>query len=422
MTNSFALSFQLKRTKAQPNGNVPIYLRITIESNRIEITTKRSINPELWNATAQKVTGNSDDARSVNKHLKTLEQNAYDIYRDMLDRKMSITAQTFRDRLNGVDTVAPARMLIVIFQEHNNQMEALIGKEYAAATATRYQTTLKHVVNFLKWKYKVSDIDILRLDHEFVTALEFYLRTVRNCNNNSAVKYIKNLKKIVHLCMANNWLDRNPFGKYKTKIKEVIRDFLSSEELETIQNKKFVSPRLSQVRDVFLFSCFTGLAYADVNKLRRSEISTGIDNNKWIFTTRKKTDTASRVPLLPVALQILAKYEDHPECIRDGKLLPVLTNQKMNAYLKEIADVCGVEKELTFHIARHTFATTVTLANGVSIESVSKMLGHKNIRTTQHYAKILDSQVSRDMDMLRGMFVPNNQVKPVAKKRTGKTI
>jgi len=413
MTNSFALSFQLKRAKAQPSGNVPIYLRITIESNRIEITTKRSINPELWNATAQKVIGNSDDARSVNKHLKTLEQNAYELYRDMLDRKMPITAQTFRDRLNGIENITPPRMLIAIFQEHNNQMKALIGKEYAAATATRYQTTLKHVVNFLKWKYKVSDIDILRLDHEFVTALEFYLRTVRNCNNNSAVKYIKNLKKIVHLCMANNWLDRNPFGKYKTKIKEVIRDFLSTEELEIIQNKKFASPRLIQVRDVFLFSCFTGLAYADVNKLRRTEISTGIDNNKWIFTTRQKTDTASRVPLLPVALQILAKYEDHPECIRDGKLLPVLTNQKMNAYLKEIADVCGVEKELTFHIARHTFATTVTLANGVSIESVSKMLGHKNIRTTQHYAKILDSQVSRDMDMLRGMFVPNDQVKPV---------
>lgn len=173
-------------------------------------------------------------------------------------------------------------------------------------------------------------------------------------------------------------------------------------ELDSISEKRFVSERLNQVRDVFLFSCYTGLAYADVNKLKRSEISTGIDSQKWIFTTRKKTDTASRIPLLPVALELLKKYEDYPACINEGKLLPVLSNQKMNAYLKEIADVCGIEKELTFHIARHTFATTVTLANRVSIESVSKMLGHKNIRTTQHYAKILDSTVSRDMDMLRG--------------------
>lgn len=404
MTKTFALSFQLKRTKKHASGNAPIYLRITIDSSRVEIATKRNVNPEIWNVDAQKALGNSDEARSVNKHVKTLEQKAYEIYREMLERKLPITAQSFKDRMNGIDEVEPSRMLVTIFEEHNKQMEALIGKEYAPATAIRYQTTLKHVINFLKWKYKVSDIDIRRLDHEFVTSLEFYLRTVRNCNNNSAVKYIKNVKKIVHLCMANNWLDRNPFGKYKTKLKEVIRDFLSSEELEAIQNKAFVSDRLTQVRDVFLFSCFTGLAYADVNKLRRAEISSGIDNNKWIFTTRQKTDTASRIPLLPVPLNILARYEGHPECVNEGRLLPVLTNQKMNSYLKEIADVCGIQKELTFHIARHTFATTVTLANGVSIESVSKMLGHKNIRTTQHYAKILDRQVSKDMDMLREKF------------------
>ncbi|MGZ3754458.1 MAG: site-specific integrase [Mucilaginibacter sp.] len=404
MTKNFALSFQVKRTKVLADGNVPIYLRITLDSSRVEVATKRSINPQIWNIDNQKAMGNSDDARSINKHLKTLEQNAYEIYREMLERKMPLTAQAFKDRLNGIKEEVSVRMLIPIFQEHNRQMEALIGKEYAPATAIRYQTTLKHVINFLKWKYKVSDIDIRRLDHEFVTSLEFYLRTVRNCNNNSAVKYIKNVKKIVHLCMANNWLDRNPFGKYKTKIKEVIRDFLSSEELQSIQNKTFVSDRLNQVKDVFLFSCFTGLAYADVNKLKRVEINTGIDNNKWIFTTRQKTDTASRIPLLPVALDILRKYENHPECVNGAKLLPVLTNQKMNAYLKEIADVCGIQKELTFHIARHTFATTVTLANGVSIESVSKMLGHKNIRTTQHYAKILDSTVSRDMDMLREKY------------------
>jgi len=402
MTKSFALLFQVKRTKALPNGNAPIYLRITIDSERVEIATKRNAPPDKWNTIAQKVMGNTDEAKSVNNHLKTVEQKAYEVYREMIERKIPITAQTFKDRMNGIEEEVVCLMLIPIFEDHNRQVEALIGKEYAPATAIRYQTTIKHVKNFLKWKYKVSDINIQDLDHEFVTSLEFYLRTVRHCNNNSAVKYIKNLKKIIHICVANNWLVRSPFINYKTKIKEVIRDFLSSEELDSISEKRFVSERLNQVRDVFLFSCYTGLAYADVNKLKRSEISTGIDSQKWIFTTRQKTDTASRIPLLPVALDLLKKYEDYPACINEGKLLPVLSNQKMNAYLKEIADVCGIEKELTFHIARHTFATTVTLANGVSIESVSKMLGHKNIRTTQHYAKILDSTVSRDMDMLRG--------------------
>ena len=177
----------------------------------------------------------------------------------------------------------------------------------------------------------------------------------------------------------------------------MIREYLTKEDLQQISDKQFSNVRLSQVRDIFLFSCYTGLAYADVKKLKREEISIGLDGQKWIFTSRQKTDTASRIPLLPTALQLMQKYENHPECADLGKLLPVVSNQKMNSYLKEIADVCNIDKELTFHIAGHTFATTITLANGVSIESVSKMLGHTNIRTTQHYAKILDSKVGEDM-------------------------
>jgi hypothetical protein len=220
MTKSFALLFQMKRTKALPNGNAPIYLRITIDSERVEIATKRNANPDKWNTVAQKVLGNTDEAKSVNSHLKTVEQKAYEVYREMIERNIPITAQTFKDRMNGIEEEVVCRMLIPIFEEHNRQVEALIGKEYAPATAIRYQTTINHVKNFLKWKYKVSDINIQDLDHEFVTSLEFYLRTVRHCNNNSAVKYIKNLKKIIHICVANNWLTRNPFINYKTKIKE----------------------------------------------------------------------------------------------------------------------------------------------------------------------------------------------------------
>lgn len=196
-------------------------------------------------------------------------------------------------------------------------------------------------------------------------------------------------------------LDKNPFVNYKAKVKEVERAYLVQEEIQAIVDKEFATERLNQVKDIFLYSCFTGLAYIDVKQLTRSNIGLGIDGGKWIFTNRQKTDTRSNISLLPIAEEILDKYKQHPQCLNEGKLLPVLSNQKMNSYLKEIADLCEINKELTFHIARHTFATTVTLTNGVPIESVSKMLGHKNLRTTQHYAKILDKKVSDDMKVLR---------------------
>jgi integrase len=204
--------------------------------------------------------------------------------------------------------------------------------------------------------------------------------------------------------LANEWLDKNPFANYKSKVKEVERVYLTEEEIQSIIGKDFKTDRLSLVRDIFLFSCFTGLAYIDVKNLTKSHISFGIDGEKWIFTHRQKTESGSKIPILPVTQMIIDKYENHPQCINEGKLLPILSNQKMNAYLKEIAGVCEIEKELTFHIARHTFATTVTLTNGVPIESVSKMLGHKNLRTTQHYAKVLDRKVSEDMKILKDKF------------------
>jgi site-specific recombinase XerD len=295
-------------------------------------------------------------------------------------------------------------MLIPIFQDHNNKIKELLGIEYAPGTYERYQTSLKHTKDFLNWKYSISDIDITKIDHAFITDYEFYLRSVRKCANNTAVKYIKNFNKIIKLCLANDWLDKNPFANYKSKVKEVERVYLSEGEIQNIINKDFKTERLSLVRDIFLFSCFTGLAYIDVKNLTKSHISIGIDGDKWIFTHRQKTESASKIPVLPVTQMIIDKYADHPQAINEEKLLPILSNQKMNAYLKEIAAVCEIEKELTFHIARHTFATTVTLTNGVPIESVSKMLGHKNLRTTQHYAKVLDKKVSEDMKILRDKF------------------
>jgi site-specific recombinase XerD len=225
------------------------------------------------------------------------------------------------------------------------------------------------------------------------------------------VKYIKNFNKIIRICLKNDWLKKNPFVEYKPKIKEVIRVFLTEDEIQAIMNKEFRSDRLNQVKDVFLFSCFTGLAYIDVKNLRKTDISTIINGEKWIMTQRQKTDTPCNIPLLPPAEALINKYIDHPLCIANDTLLPIVSNQKTNDYLKEIAAMCDINKELTFHIARHTFATTVTLTNGVSIESVSKMLGHKNLKTTQHYAKILDKKVGDDMNLLRGKYISKTEFK-----------
>lgn len=397
MNKSFSLLFYVKSSKLSADGTAPIYLRITIDGQRIEISSKRQVIPSKWSTSAQKLTGSGDHSRSLNEYLKTLERQVYEIHRQMLERKLPVTAANLKNLLLGKEEKSPDRMLMPIFEHHNKEVKALVGKEFAEGTYKRYETALKHTRDFLLWKYNTTDIGISGIDHEFVMSYDFYLRSERNCNNNSTVKYLKNFKKVILICIANGWLDKDPFSKYKPKVKAVKRDFLNAEELIVMAAKEMPNGRTAQVRDIFLFSCYTGLAYADVKKLKRSEVVIGVDGKEWISTSRQKTDTASNIPLLPQAIRLMNRYKDHPQCADEDLLLPVLSNQKMNTYLKEIADACGIKKELTFHIARHTFATTVTLANGVSIESVSKMLGHTNIKTTQHYAKILDMKVGLDM-------------------------
>lgn len=412
MKTKVSILFYAKKAKAAANGLVPIYTRITINGKRIELSTNRFVEISKWSTEAGKMKGSSEEARSINNHLDLLKSQIRDAEMELIHKKITVTTETIKSKLLGVDE--RARMLVPIFQDHNNKIKELVGKEYASGTLERYTTSLKHTIEFMQWKYNVSDIDITKIDHAFITDYEFWLRSVRNCANNTAVKYLKNFNKIIKLCLANDWLDKNPFANYKSKVKEVERVYLTENEIQSIIEKDFKTERLSLVRDIFLFSCFTGLAYIDVKNLTKSHISLGIDGEKWIFTHRQKTESASKIPILPVTQMIIDKYENHPQCNNEDKLLPILSNQKMNAYLKEIAGVCEIEKELTFHIARHTFATTVTLTNGVPIESVSKMLGHKNLRTTQHYAKVLDRKVSEDMMVLKNKLNKTNLKKLVS--------
>ncbi len=392
--------FYLKRAKANSKGLVPIFHRVTVNGKRIkDNSTGKYIEPEKWSE-GNKMKGTSEEARTINSHLDELKNEVLNAERHFYLKNEKVDCGNMKNRLLGVDE--KIRTIVPIFQEHNKRIKTLIPSgEFAEGTWERYETSLSHTIEFMQSNYNLSDIDINKIDHAFIMDYDFYLRTERSCNNNTTVKYLKNFQKIINICLDNKWMADNPFITYKYKINEVDIEFLTESEIQTIYTKKFVSERLSEVRDIFIFCCFTGLAYIDVKQLNENHIGFGIDGTKWIFKKRQKTETSSHIPILAIAQEILDKYKNHPVCINDGTLLPVKSNQKMNSYLKEIADVCGIEKKLTFHMARYTFATSVTLTNGIPIESVSKMLGHKNIRMTQHYAKVIDRKVSDDMAMLK---------------------
>ncbi|MFD1292339.1 site-specific integrase [Lutibacter holmesii] len=399
MKNSLSQLFYIKKTKIDSNQKTNIYLRITVNSRRAELSIQRKVHIDKWNSSANRVKGYSREAQEINQYIDLISNKINKIHQQFIEDNKPFTAIQIRDKYLGKDE--NQKMLLKIFQDHNEQVEKLVGKDFAAGTVLRYKTAKSHIEEFIKFEHRLNDIPVVDVDHKFITGFEYYLKTERNCAHNTAVKYITNFKKIIRIAYANDWITKDPFFNWKARLKSVDREFLSEEEIQELVKKEFKLPRLDLVKDIFLFSCFTGLAYADVKKLTNNCIVIGIDGNKWINTKRTKTNTVSNIPLLPLSNTIIEKYANHKEVLDCDKLLPVLSNQKMNAYLKEIADLCGITKNLTFHLARHTFATTVTLTNGVPIESVSKMLGHKSLKTTQHYAKILDRKVSDDMSILK---------------------
>lgn len=332
MKITFSLLFYLKKPKNYTGGLMPVYVRITVNGQRSETTTGRECEPAQWNSAAGRLKGTKEEVKSFNAYLDDLQTKVYNAHRMLSEADELITAETIRNKFLG--KAGKSRYLIEIFKDHNKKVEALIGKEFAKGTLCRYKTSLKHTQDFLKWKYNLSDIDIKKVDHAFITEYEFYLRSVRKCANNSAVKYIKNFGKIIRICLANRWLTYNPLMNYKNKVKTVDRVYLTTDELQEITNKGMVTERLTQVRDIFLFCCLTGLAYADVKKLHKVDLVTGVDGEQWISIKRQKTNTPSRIPILPAATALIQRYADHPQCENSGRVFPVLSNQKMELQLK----------------------------------------------------------------------------------------
>lgn len=287
--------------------------------------------------------------------------------------------------------------LMKLYEQHLEDTKKLVGLSKADPTYRKYERMYRRVVEFMKKKYNITDIPLREIKYQFIVDLEFFLRTEYKYSQNTTYKCMKFFKQVINKAIRAGLITVDPFNGYKISIERVDRGYLTEDELCKMMQKEFASKRLEQVRDIFIFACFTGLAYIDLAHLRVDNIQKMFDGRLWIVTHRQKTNTKVMVPLLPPALKILNKYEG---CYTDGQLMPIITNQKLNCYLKEIADICGIEKNLTFHLARHTFATTMTLGRGVPIESVSKMLGHTNIQTTQIYARITADKIGKDMDIL----------------------
>lgn len=393
--SSFSLIFYINRTKEKKNGECPVMLRININGVRLVVTLKRFIKAEDWDQTKVCWKGKSSEAKVFNAYLDAIKVRAQQKYNELLAKSDQVTPILLRDEILGINSAKP-RMLLEIWDEHIANLKSLIGKENTYSTYQKHSVARNHVQSFLKKHYRLLDIGVKSIDHYMLTKLALYIKTEKNCNYNTTIKILQHFKRIVILAMRNGWLNSDPFEGMKLSTVEVDRPYLTEEEMQKIMNYDSKCERLNRIRDFFIFSCFTGLAYIDVQKLKKSEIEFSNDAY-WIRTRRQKTDVRSNIPLLKVPLEIIHKYADLDALGPEDKVLPISSNQKVNAYLKELADICGITKQLSFHIARHTFATTVTMMNGVPIESVSKMLGHKNIRSTQHYAKIVDQKVGDDM-------------------------
>ena len=393
--NTLSVLFIIKKAKLLKNGEAPICMRITVNKRVAEVMIKRSIPIDLWNQKKECSKGKDRVAAELNHYINTVRAKVLQIHRELEIDNKPITADIIKDCFYGRDKVQ--RSLLEVYAEHNEKCRALIGKEYTESTVTKFDTSINRLKEYIRSNYHRDDIMLAELDGQFIRDFDFWLKTDKHCQNNSALKHLKNLKKVIRIALANDWIKKDPFYGIHFKQDEVNVEFLSREELDILMNKEFTIKRLEQVRDVFVFCCFTALAFVDVQQLSREHLIKDNNGALWIRKARQKTNQMCNVPVLSIPQRILRKYEDNAECIKKGVLLPVISNQRMNAYLKEIADVCGIAKRLTTHVARHTAATVVFLANDVSMENVSKILGHSNIRTTQHYARILDSSIMRDM-------------------------
>ena len=399
MRSTFKILFYLKRDKVKKNGNVPLYCRITIDGKEARFGIKKDVQPKLWDVNNGRAIGRTSEATEINELLESIKSAIHKVYQEMLDKDNNVTAEKVKNGYLGFDT--KHHTLLEFFDEHNKERKMLVGINVKKETVKKYRITRQHLADYLKKWRNLSDISLKEINLNFVSDFELYLLTERKCAINSVASYMRLFKYVMGLAVKKKLIFDNPFSDFKIQLKKTDRGFLTRKEVEIILNQEFSEKCLEKVRDVFVFCCFSGISHIDAMNLTHNEIQTSFDGKLWIINKRHKTDIGYKVPLLEIPKRILDKYKG---TLPNNLVLPVKSTQYTNRCLRQIGKICNINKYLTFHMSRHTFAT-MTLSNGVSIESVSKMLGHTNIATTQIYARITDNKIGNEMIVFAGNVV-----------------
>lgn len=390
--------FSLRESKQNKKGLSPIEVSITTNGKRIYFSTGKHVPAADWNKEKQAVKGKSEEAQLINGYLIQLRNKIYQKEIELLQKGYLITAELLKEAITDKVEALNEKTLLEVLEEHNAERKAMVGKTVAPATYWVFEYTGRLFKEFIQKKYERKDLYLREINLGFIQGFHAYLLGEKKMGQNSCTKHLKFLKKLLNLAVANSYISYNPVNVYKVEREPVEIDFLDEEELRKIINFDTPLPRLERAKDMFLFGCFTGLSYIDIKTLTPEHFEKDSAGRIWIKKRRVKTGVLSRIPLLPIAKLILDKYKG------GEKLLPIQDPADINKYLKDIAILCGINKRISFHTSRHTFASTVTLANNISLEVVSKMLGHTNTRMTAHYAKLIDKCIGEQMDKLMDTF------------------
>ncbi|WP_066633743.1 site-specific integrase [Labilibacter marinus] len=412
---TFNISFISRVSKTKPE-QATIYSRISINGKRVEFSIIKHIPTNSWQSAKEIINHTYKDFRKANAYINQVRSQLTSIYRELILSKKLVSPSILKNHFFGNED--QGRTLLHLIDYHYKTQSQILS----TGTLSHYRTSEKYIKKFISKNKKTDDVYLHQLGFQFITEFDSFLRQYQPTNNhrpmshNVVMKHLARLKKLINLAIKLDWMQKNPFDSFQMSYTKVDRGFLTELELKTIISKPLTIKRLDYVRDLFIFACYTGLAYIDVQQLQPENLVIGIDGDHWIQTQRQKTNTSLMIPLLPIAIGIISKYKNNPKAMNKDSLFPAISNSTINIYLKEIADMCGINKNITFHMARHTFATTITLSNGVPIETVSKILGHTDLATTQIYAKVLQNKISNDMSVLKEkLYKKNDQPNTVRK-------
>lgn len=410
MKSTYRVIFYLKKEKLKKDGTYPVMGRITVDGTQCQFSCKVDCKPDLWETKGGRATGKSVMARNVNMELDKIKARIDKYYKEIVERDNFVTAEKVKNAFLGLE-FRQHTLMTTFSQWIEDYKKQVAGGLKAQKTLDKYNAVYKHVGSFMQFHYHVSDMALKEIMPSFISDFEIYLKTEKHFVHNTANIYVKPIMMLMHRAHENGWVARYPFGEYKIGKAEVEKGFLTKDELQALMNIPQLNAKRSLVRDLFVFCCFTGLAYVDLKNLKKENIvKNPVDGSLWIRTHRQKTGVAENVKLMPVPLAILKKYKGLCD---DGHVFSVPQFQSACLMLNTIAKMCGIQKHLTWHMSRHTMATVVCLANGMPLEVVSSVLGHKSIESTQIYARITQEKLGCEIDTLASklakieQFVPN---------------